>query len=49
MNKQPKFNSKSNIKMSCTTKRRLEGSDPEFKNDYGSKEEKNKKYTNQFK
>ena len=48
-NKQPKFNSNSDVKMSCTTKKRLEGTCPEFKNDCGCKEDKNKKYTNQFK
>ncbi len=41
-NKQPKFNSNSDVKISCTTKKRLEGTCPEFK------EGKNKKYTNQF-
>ena len=30
-NKQPKFNSNSDVKMSCTTKKRLEGTCPEFK------------------
>lgn len=48
-NKQPKFNSNSDVKMSCTTKKRLEGTCPEFKNNCGCKEDKNKKYTNQFK
>ena len=40
-NKQPKFSSNSDVKMSCTTKKRLEGTCPEFKNDCGCKEDKN--------
>ena len=43
-NKQPKFSSNSDVKMSCTTKKRLEGTCPEFKNDCGCKEDKNKKF-----
>ena len=43
-NKQPKFSSNSDVKMSCTTKKRLEGTCPEFKNDCGCKEDKNKKH-----
>lgn len=49
MNTQPKFKSNIDIKLAKTTKRRLEGCDPSFKNDCGCKKEKNKKYTNQFK
>ena len=48
-NIQPKFNSNSNVKIASTTKKRLEGTCPSFKNDCGCKADKNKKYTNQFK
>lgn len=37
MNTQPKFKSNSDIKLAKTTKRRLEGCDPSFKNDCGCK------------
>lgn len=49
MNKQPRFSSNSDVKMSSTTKKRIEGCDPSHKNDCSCKKEKNKKYTNQFK
>ncbi|WP_195938811.1 hypothetical protein [Romboutsia sp. 1001713B170131_170501_G6] len=49
-NTRPEFNSDSNVKMTNTTKKRLEGTCPSFeKEDLGCKDKKNKKYTNQFK
>lgn len=48
-NKQPKFNNNSDVKMAYTTKKRLQGTCPEYKDGCQSKEEKNQKYTNQFK
>ncbi|EPZ57503.1 hypothetical protein H477_2581 [[Clostridium] sordellii ATCC 9714] len=39
-NKQPKFNSNSDVKMACTTKKRLQGTCPEYKDGCQSKEEK---------
>lgn len=49
MNIQPTYKSNSNVKLTNTTKKRIEGCDPSFKKDFASKCEKNKKYTNQFK
>ncbi len=48
-NKQPEFCSNSDVKMTCTTKKRLEGTCKTFKDEPLTKEVKNKKYTNQFK
>ncbi|WP_373600050.1 hypothetical protein [Paraclostridium bifermentans] len=49
MSTRPNYKSNSNVKLTNTTKKRLEGCDPAFKNDCSTKQEKNKKYTNQFK
>lgn len=48
-NIQPKFNSNSDIKMSCTTKKRLEGTCPEYNGGLKNKKEKNQKFPDQFK
>ena len=48
-NKQPKFNSNSDVHMACTTKKRLEGTCPGYKGGCKCKKDKNDKYTNQFK
>ena len=49
-NTQPQFSSNSDVHMTETTKKRLEGTCPAFKKeDTGCKDKKNAKYTNQFK